>query len=139
MILAPLVQKRWMALSNGYIAQLVFLIFIHWIVINPVDSAIQFLNNWGLLDSVMGRNYIEASGYVVGKIHSQIKPVVSLVWFMIFVCFLAVINQKSRQRKFWFKLGIDFTYSRYIIRSGTQQTLFLFRTNQSENGNFRAF
>ena len=105
----------------------------------PVDSAIQHLNNWGLLDSVMGRDYIEISGYVVGKIHSQIKPVVSLVWFTIFVCFLALIIQRSRQRKFWFKLRIDFIYSRYIIRSGAQQTLFLFRTNQSENGNFRAF
>ena len=104
-----------------------------------VDSAIQLLNNWGLLDSVMGRDYIEISGYVVGKIHSQIKPVVSLVWFTIFVCFLALINQRSLQRKFWFKLRIDFIYSRYIIRSGAQQTLFLFRTNQSENGNFRAF
>ena len=96
----------------------------------PVDSAIQLLNNWGLLDSVMGRDYIEISGYVVGKIHSQIKPVVSLVWFTIFVCFLALINQRSLQRKFWFKLRIDFIYSRYIIRSGAQQTLFLFRTNQ---------
>ena len=105
----------------------------------PVDSAIQLLNNWGLLDSVMGRDYIEISGYVVGKIHSQIKPVVSLVWFTIFVCFLALINQRSLERKFWFKLRIDFIYSRYIIRSGAQQTLFLFRTNQSENGNFRAF
>ena len=105
----------------------------------PVDSAIQLLNNWGLLDSVMGRDDIEISGYVVGKIHSQIKPVVSLVWFTIFVCFLALINQRSLQRKFWFKLRIDFIYSRYIIRSGAQQTLFLFRTNQSENGNFRAF
>ena len=66
----------------------------------PVDSAIQLLNNWGLLDSVMGRDYIEISGYVVGKIHSQIKPVVSLVWFTIFVCFLALINQRSLQRKF---------------------------------------
>ena len=105
----------------------------------PVDSAIQLLNNWGLLDSVMGRDDIEISGYVVGKIHSQIKPVVSLVWFTIFVCFLALINQRSLQRKFWFKLRIDFIYSRYIIRSVAQQTLFLFRTNQSENGNFRAF
>ena len=105
----------------------------------PVDSAIQLLNNWGLLDSVMGRDYIEISGYVVGKIHSQIKPVVSLVWFTIFVCFLALINQRSLQRKFWFTLRIDFIYSRYISRSGAQQTLFLFRTNQSENGNFRAF
>ena len=105
----------------------------------PVDSAIQLLNNWGLLDSIMGRDYIEISGYVVGKIHSQIKPVVSLVWFTIFVCFLALINQRSLQRKFWFKLRIDFIYSRYIIRSGAQQTLFLFRTNQSENGNLRAF
>ena len=105
----------------------------------PVDSAIQLLNNWGLLDSVMGRDYIEISGYVVGKTHSQIKPVVSLVWFTIFVCFLALINQRSLQRKFWFTLRIDFIYSRYISRSGAQQTLFLFRINQSENGNFRAF
>ena len=31
-----------------WIAQLVFLTLIHWIVIYPVDSAIQLLNNWGL-------------------------------------------------------------------------------------------
>ena len=105
----------------------------------PVDRTIQLLNNWGLLDSVMGRDYFEISGYVVRKILSQIKPVVSLVWFRIFVCFLALIIQWSRQRKFWLKLRKDFAYSRYIIRSGAQQTLFLFRTNQSENGKFRAF
>ena len=29
------------------IAQLASLIFIHWIVIYPVDSAIQLLSNWG--------------------------------------------------------------------------------------------
>jgi len=86
-------------------------------VIYPVDSAMHLLNNWGLLDSVMGQDYFEISGYVVGKILSQIKPVVSLVWFRIFVCFLALIIQRSRQRKFWFKLRMDFTYSRYVIRS----------------------
>ena len=47
----------------------------------PMDSAMQLLNNWGLLGSVMGRDYFEISGYVVRKILSQIKPVVSLVWF----------------------------------------------------------
>ena len=31
-------------------AQLVSLTLIHWIVIYPVDSAIQLLNNWGLID-----------------------------------------------------------------------------------------
>ena len=31
-----------------WIAQLVSLTLIHWIVIYPVDSAIQLLNNWGL-------------------------------------------------------------------------------------------
>ena len=38
---APVVQKLDSAI------QLVSLIFIHWIVIYPVDSAIQLLNNWG--------------------------------------------------------------------------------------------
>ena len=42
--------KRWIALSNGYISvywivQLISLILIRWIVIYPVDSAIQRLNN----------------------------------------------------------------------------------------------
>ena len=33
-------------ISIQWIGQLVSLIFIHWIVIYPVDSAIQLLNNW---------------------------------------------------------------------------------------------
>ena len=50
----PQLFKRWIALSTGYItiqriAQLVSLILIRWIVIYPVDSAIQRLNNWGLV------------------------------------------------------------------------------------------
>ena len=107
----------------------------------PVDSAIQLLNNWDYCDYDYCDycDYFEISGYVVRKILSQSKPVVSLVWFRFFVCFLALIIQRSRQRKFWLKLRKDFAYSRYIIRSGAQQTLFLFRTNQSENGNLRAF
>ena len=49
----PQLFKRWIALSSGWIsfqwiAQLVFLILIHWRVIYPVDSAIQLLNNWDL-------------------------------------------------------------------------------------------
>ena len=56
----------------------------------------------------MDQDYIEISGYVVGKIHSQIKPVVSVTWFRIFVCFLALIIQRGRQRKFWFKQRMDF-------------------------------
>ena len=45
--------KRWIALSTGkitihWITQLVLLVFIRWIVIYPVDSAIHRLNNWGL-------------------------------------------------------------------------------------------
>ena len=48
--------ERWIALSTGYITihwitQLVFLIRINWIVIYPVDSAIQGLNNRGLDDT----------------------------------------------------------------------------------------
>ena len=34
-----------------WIAQLVSLILIHWIVIYPVDSAIQLLNNWGQIET----------------------------------------------------------------------------------------
>ena len=34
-------------MSIHWIVQLVSLILIHWIVIYPVDSAIQLLNNWG--------------------------------------------------------------------------------------------
>ena len=49
--------KRWIALSTGYksiqwITQLVSLILIRWIVIYPVDSAIQRLNNWGKTSNV---------------------------------------------------------------------------------------
>ena len=38
-------------ISIHWIAQLAPLIFTHWVVIYPVDSAIQVLNNGGLLDS----------------------------------------------------------------------------------------
>ena len=44
--LAPTVQKVDSAIQ--WIVQLVSLILIHWIVIYPMDSAIQLLNNWGL-------------------------------------------------------------------------------------------
>ena len=44
--LAPTVQKVDSAIQ--WIVQLVSLILIHWIVIYPMDSAIQRLNNWGL-------------------------------------------------------------------------------------------
>ena len=43
---APVVQK--VDSTIHWIAQLVSLTLIHWIVIYPVDSAIQLLNNWGL-------------------------------------------------------------------------------------------
>ena len=48
----PRLFKRWIALSTGsifiqWIIQLVSLKLIHWIVIYPVDSAIQRLNNRG--------------------------------------------------------------------------------------------
>ena len=36
----PQLLKRWITLSARYIS-------IHWIVIHPVDSTIQCLNNWG--------------------------------------------------------------------------------------------
>ena len=42
--LAPVVQKVDIAIQ--WIAQLVSLILIHWIVIYPLDNAIQFLNYW---------------------------------------------------------------------------------------------
>ena len=44
--LAPTVQKVDSAIQ--WIVQLVSLILMHWIVIYPMDSAIQLLNNWGL-------------------------------------------------------------------------------------------
>ena len=45
-----------------WIVQLVFLILIHWIVIYPMDSAIQLLNNWGQkFSSVGGASYITLS------------------------------------------------------------------------------
>ena len=51
----PQLFKRWITLSSGYITilwivYLVSLILIRWIVIYPVDSAIQLLNNCGLVD-----------------------------------------------------------------------------------------
>ena len=54
--LAPVVQKVDNPIHqiNNYhilwIVQLVSLVLIRWIVIYPVDSAIQLLNNWGLVD-----------------------------------------------------------------------------------------
>ena len=50
----PQLLKRWIALSIGlisiqWIKLLVSLISIHWIAIFPVDSAIQPLNDRGLL------------------------------------------------------------------------------------------
>jgi len=45
-VLAPVVQKLDKAIHG--IAWFVLLLFIHWIVIYPVDSVIQPLNNWGL-------------------------------------------------------------------------------------------
>ena len=47
----PQLFKRWIALSTGYITIQQISVretnyAIHWIVIYPVDSAIQRLNNW---------------------------------------------------------------------------------------------
>ena len=52
----PQLFKRWIALSTGYISirwkvQLVSVIRIHWLVIYPMDSAVQLLNNWGQICS----------------------------------------------------------------------------------------
>jgi len=52
----PQLFKRWIALSSGYISiqrkvRLVSLILIHWLVIYPVGSAVQPLNNWGQICS----------------------------------------------------------------------------------------
>ena len=46
-------RAEWATLCKQSFAylQLVFLILIHWIVIYPVDSSIQRLNNWGLVKS----------------------------------------------------------------------------------------
>ena len=51
--LAPVVQKVNSAIQ--WIVQLVSLIRIHWlvIVIYPMDSAIQLLNYWGLMDNAI--------------------------------------------------------------------------------------
>ena len=49
----PVVQKVDSVIH--WITQLVFLILIHWIAIHPVDSAIQLLNNRGLLVNIQGR------------------------------------------------------------------------------------
>ena len=50
--LVPVVQKVGSAIH--WIAQFVSLIFIHWIVIYPVDSIIQLLNNWDLCEERRG-------------------------------------------------------------------------------------
>ena len=42
------VVESWPWLFKGWIVQLVFLILIRWIVIYPVDSTIERLNNRGL-------------------------------------------------------------------------------------------
>ena len=47
-MLAPVVQTLDSAIH--WITQLVLLVFIRWIVIYPVDSAIHRLNNWGLVE-----------------------------------------------------------------------------------------
>ena len=49
-VLAPAVQTLDSAIHR--ITQLVLLVFIRWIVIYPVDSAIYRLNNWGLVYSL---------------------------------------------------------------------------------------
>jgi len=46
-VLAPVVQTLDSAIH--WITQLVLLLFICWIVIYPVDSAIHRLNTWGLV------------------------------------------------------------------------------------------
>ena len=47
--MAPVVQTLDSAIH--WITQLVLLVFIRWIVIYPLDSAIHRLNNWGLLNN----------------------------------------------------------------------------------------
>ena len=47
--LSPSSLHIWPQISIQWIVQLVSLIVIHWILINPVDKAIQSLNNWGQL------------------------------------------------------------------------------------------
>ena len=53
----PRLLKRWITLSTGqitirWIAQLVLLVFIHWMVIYPVDRAIHRLNRDRGLDNL---------------------------------------------------------------------------------------
>jgi len=67
----PQLFKSWIALSTGeisiqWITQLVSLTLIHWIVIYPMDSAIQLLNKWGL-DSSTQRIKTEKRDWNVHK------------------------------------------------------------------------
>ena len=54
-----------------WIAQLAFVILIHWIAIYPVDSAIQLLNNWGLV----GRGESETKLFFEGTSFRKTNPV----------------------------------------------------------------
>ena len=60
MSLAPVVQK--VDSTIQWIVQLVLLILNHWIVIYPVASTIQLLNNWGLMNKVMAFTYLRLYG-----------------------------------------------------------------------------
>jgi len=60
---APVVQKvdsaiRWINLSIHWIAQLISPILIRWIVINPVDSDIQRLNNRSLTAKIKNQSWV---------------------------------------------------------------------------------
>jgi len=76
--LAPVVQKlgsaihRIKSLSSG-VTQLVSVSLIHWILIYPVGSAIQLLNNWGLEDS-----YYTLFTLFAGKLTSNAAALVTV-------------------------------------------------------------
>jgi len=57
--MAPVVQKLDSAIQ--WIMQLVSLTFIHWIVIYPVDSAIQLLKNWDMDEIVKPLSHFQGS------------------------------------------------------------------------------
>ena len=83
--------KRWIALSSGqislqWITQLVFLILIRWIVLYPMDSAIQRLNNRGqMLDT---RQQANNSNKLIRKSTRILPPIHELqcIWTCVCVC-----------------------------------------------------
>ena len=71
---------RWIALSAGqisiqWIVQLDSLTLIQWIEIYPMDSAIQLLNNWGLVAGIIEQKLLKMS-----KISTILSFVAVFLW-----------------------------------------------------------